>query len=174
MFWIWHISVVVGLDEVPCRVSELVRGVNFIAVPLDDYPLVALDARYNEVDRPCNFGFFESIHCTCVVALLVDNISEEPAGGDVVLNENADEIVLEMGLSSGVDLNGEGSRSVGGECENASHNGVDRVDKLVSFVVLDVGDQVGEEEPHVEIQISAVDDLALAGSGDDSGASVDG
>ena len=174
MFRIWHISVVVCLDKVPCRVSKLVRGVNFITVPLDDYALISLNSWYDEVDRASNFGFFESIHCICVVTFLIYDISQEPAGGDIVLNQNADEIVLEVGLSPGIDLNREGSRSVGSQSENTSHNGVDWVYKLVSFVVLDIGDQVGEEEPHVEIQISAVDDLALAISGYHSRASIDG
>ena len=114
------------------------------------------------------------MNCLGIAGLFFDYFSQQPAGGNIVLDKQTDEVILEMVLASGVDLHRKTSGFVGSQGKNTAHNGVYRKHELSSSVVLQVGHEVGQQKPHVEVEVPAVDDFALGCSYDDSAAGFDG
>lgn len=107
------IPIIVCLYKIPCCVSELICCMNFVTVSFNNDSLVSFNSRNNKVNRSCNFSIFKSFNSFCISGLLVDYISQKPACRNIILNQNADKIILKVSLSSSVDLNWKGSRFVG-------------------------------------------------------------
>jgi len=78
MPWIWLISVVVGLDQEPCYVIQLVCSMDAIAIPLNNSPLVALRAANHEIYWRANSSCFESLEGILIVGLLGEGPSQKP------------------------------------------------------------------------------------------------
>ena len=117
---------------------------------------------------------FESLSGTGISAFLLKNFMEEPAGGDVVVLDDADEVFLEGFGVAGVDVDREGAVTGTGEGKNASSDGVGSVDQFAVAVVVNGNEQFGEEFPHFKVEVAAVHDSTLLVTDDESSAGGDG
>jgi hypothetical protein len=78
MPWIRLVSVVVGLDQEPCYVIQLVCSMDAVTVSLNNSSLVALCAAYHEVYWRANSSFFKSLEGILIVGLLGESPSQKP------------------------------------------------------------------------------------------------
>ena len=172
--WVGHIPVIVSLHDKPSALVELGKSMHLVIVSLNDTALVAFHPRNHKIYRSSYSFGSELGDCPSVGAFFIDYLFEEPAGRNSIFHEDVDEVVLEVGLGTGVDFNWESTRFAGSEGEHAADHCIAGVKQLVSSVVLNVGYQVRQEFPHVEVQISAMDYFALWSSNDHPCAGFDG
>ena len=168
------VSVVVGLDQEPSLSAELIESVSLVGVSFDDSSLIGANTSNNVVHWSTDNLSLESVDSCGEVGLVLKNSSNEPDSGIGLLGQHADQILAEILCLSGVDVHREGSMTNSSEGEDATSNGVNAVDFLRAVVVLNIDHKFGEELPHLEVQISAVEDLALVVAEDDTGASFEG
>lgn len=147
---------------------------NGVCFTFDDSSLVCANSRNDEINRSAYSFGFESLHCSGVVGLFCQDLPQQPQSGNGVIFEHTDEVVGEVLGVSGVAVDSERARSDSGEREDTAHHDVAAEDALVSSVVLDICQQLCQELPHLEVQISTVDHLSLGSSHEQPGACSEG
>lgn len=122
--WLRLVAVVVCLHDKPSFIWKFIGSVDSIGVSLDDCSLIGANSRDDVVDRRGDSLIFESFEGSLVGALLLEHFSEQPAGGNGVVFDDADQIFRKGFGPSCIDVDRKSSKSDTCQCEHASHNGV--------------------------------------------------
>lgn len=68
------IPIVVGLDQEPITLRELIQSMHFFAIPLYDCSFIAFSSREDKVDRRSYFLSLESLQCPSIGGLLIGDL----------------------------------------------------------------------------------------------------
>lgn len=139
MGWIRYVSVVVGLNQKPIGIVELIETMYFIIISLDDWSFVGFGSWHDEIGRSCYPFRFESLNDTSVGCFLLDNFAKKPTSGYCVFSKYVDEIIIKFSFISGIDFNCEGSRFNSCESEDAAYDGINCKEQPISSIVLEGG-----------------------------------
>jgi len=111
MPWIRLVSIVVGLDQEPCYIIQLIWSMDAVAISLNNSPLVALRTANHEVYWCTNSGWFKSLEGILIVGLLGEDPSQKPNVWHSVVHQNIDDLA-DLGLGvAGVYIDGKSSIS---------------------------------------------------------------
>lgn len=164
------IAIVVGLDDEPGLIGQFVRGMDAVGVSFDDHSLIGSHTGHNVVNRGSDPISSETLDCCCIGGLLFKSFPEQPADGNGVVLDDADQIVRKTLSSTGIHIDGERSESDSSESEDTADHGINSKQSLSVLVVLDIDQQLGQQLPHLEIQVTSMHYLAVFTAHQEAGA----
>lgn len=74
MHWVGLVTIVVGLNQKPSGISELVGCVNRVSIPFNHRPFVGSHARHDEVNGTSNSFSFQSFYCRGIIGFFSQNL----------------------------------------------------------------------------------------------------
>ena len=131
------IPIVICLNEEPICIWKFIETMNPISVTFNHCSFITFSSRNNKINRGSNSLTFQSLNCSRISCLLIYHLFNQPTSGNCVLHQNTNEILIEMGFSSCIDLDRKWTWLVCSESEDASNNRIWWIHKISSFVVLD-------------------------------------
>jgi len=173
LIWVWLISIIVGLDQEPLLLIQLIKGMNTAWLSLNDSSFVSSLSRHNVVHRTGDLGGFEVIKGQLVVGDVVSqqSFSHQSAAGQV---HSVEQIVEHqrhiLEFRSGVHIDCELVLSLSSKHEHIPNQLVESGHIGGAFVDPHLGSQFGEVAEKGEIEIPSMHDDVVLISDHNSGA----
>jgi len=131
------ISIIVGLNEEPCIIIELIVGMCSFWISLNYHSLVRSNATNNVVDRSWDFFSSESLSCCSPSCFFFKYSPHQPASGNCIVFDDTNQIFLQWFSLSCINIYREGSMSGTSQSEHTCCDWVWSVNQFSVTIVID-------------------------------------
>jgi hypothetical protein len=108
------VTIIVGLDQEPSLIRQLIESMSSHWVTFDDHPLISLQPCNDEIDRRRDIFSSQSFVRCRISTFLLKDLSQQPAGGDMIVLDDTDQGVLKVFVVSCIDIDRKSSSSNSG------------------------------------------------------------
>lgn len=115
-----------------------------VGFSFDDHSLIGSHTGHNVVDRSGNSFSSKTLDGSGIGGLLLQDLPKQPAHGDGIVLDDADQILGKTLGSTGIHINGESAESDSSEGEDTADDSVDGKQSLSVLIVLDIDQELSQ------------------------------